>query len=155
MLGEAEKLSTKSEEASIGDFSCYVTIINRTNTTLTLTSQQNDCGSYNPAVLPPQISAQGGQVFFALKGGLAGGTEGTVTYSVLGKGKLITFSYSCPPVSDNNISVPFNQSSFTVNYYGTNQTINWNPDGSNWGPANNFPTRGHPLFVLFVVNELQ
>ncbi len=135
------------------DFSVYVTIMNRSNSNLQLISQKNPYGHYNPTNLPPTISKQVGQIFFSLQGNLLSGSEGSVTYSVVGEGKLITFAYQCPQVSDNNVSVPLNQTDFTVNYYGTNQIINWNPDASNWGPANNFPLRGHPLSILFFVSE--
>ena len=137
------------------DFSVYVTIMNQTNSDLQLISQKNSYGQYNPTNLPPSISKQVGQIFFTLQGNWLTGSEGSVTYSVVGEGKSITFAYQCPRVSDNSISVTLNQTDFTVNYYGTNKIINWNPDGLNWVPVNNFPPRGHPLSVLFVVSELQ
>jgi hypothetical protein len=144
---------TQTNAVSI-DFSSYVTIMNRTNSDLKLISPTEPYdGTYNPAVLPQSISKQVGQIFFTLTGGLSTGSEGSVTYSVVGNGKLITFAYQCPQVSDNKISVPLNQTDFTVNFYGTNQIINWNPVGSNWGQPHVFPKRGHPLSILFVVSE--
>src|SRR4051794_8798093 len=131
------------------DFSCYVTIMNQSGVTLTIQSNTNPHGTYNPPALPPSIDGKQ-QAFFALQGGVeSDGSEGSVTYSVSSGGaeRNITLCYSCPLVSDNGISVT-NASELSVNYYGTNEAIEWNPNGKNWGPPNNFPTGGHPLYVL-------
>lgn len=135
------------------DFSCYITIKNLTNKSFSFVSYTEDKGTYNPRTLPSQIESQVGQIFFTLGGDLSSGSKGSVTYSA--SGKQITFDYKCPLIDDNLISVCLNQTNFIVTYYGTNQFIVWNPDGSNWGPQNNFPHQGHPLNILFVIKELQ
>ena len=136
------------------DFSCYVTIKNLTNKSFSLVSYNEEEGTYNPRPLPPEIKSQVGQIFFTLSGDFSSdGSKGSVTYS--SSGKQITFDYKCPSIYDNVISVSLNQTEFIITYYGTNQFIVWNPDGSNWGLPNNFPPRRHPLNILFVVKELQ
>jgi len=134
------------------DFSCYITIKNLTNKLFSLVSCTSDRGIYNPQFLPPEIQSQGGQIFFTLSGDFSTGSGGSVTYST--GGKQINFVYQCPSIYKNFISVSLNQTEFIVTYYGANQFIVWNPDGSDWGPPNNFPHRGHPLNILFVVKEL-
>ena len=132
------------------DYSVYVTIINRLNNTFSLVNQINNFGVYNPTNLPPYIPSQN-QIFFSLIGSIITGSEGSVTYKVEGTGRFITFAFQCPQVSDNNLSIHLNQTNFNISYYGTNQPIQWNPNGGNWGPPNNFPKEGEPLYALFVI----
>ena len=134
------------------DYSVYITIINRLNNDFSLVNQINNYGIYNPTNVPPYIPSKS-QIFFSLIGSIITGSEGLITYKVEGTGQLITFAFQCPQVSDNALSIPLNQTDFDVSYYGTNQPIQWNPSGINWGPANNFPKRGHPLYALFVVSH--
>lgn len=133
------------------DFSVYVTIINKVTNNLGIISQDNKYGIYNPTTLPPNILSQN-QIFFSLQGDITTGTQGSVTYED-GIGKRITFAFQCPQVSDNSLSIPLDQTDFNLSYYGTNQPIQWNPNGENWGPVNNFPNRGHPLYALFVIES--
>ena len=135
------------------DFSVYVTIINKVTNELRLISQENNSGTYNPTILPISILSQN-QIFFSLQGSIIRGSQGSVTYEVVGKEQQhITFGFKCPLFSDNTLSIPLNQTDFNVSYYGTNQPIQWSPNRANWGPANNFSHRGHPLYALLVIDE--
>jgi len=138
-------------------FSCYVTIMNRTSSPLRLNGYQPDQSSFNPSPPPSDLAAANGQVFFSVDGvGGRNGSGGTVTYDAvsLSGSRSITFSFSCQAASGNVVAVPLNQTPYYIDYYGTTQITVWNPDGSNWGPPNNYPLKGHPLNVLFVVSEL-
>lgn len=136
------------------DFSVYVTIMNKVTNDFRIVSQNNNYGTYNPTTLPTNILSHN-QIFFSLKGDIATGSEGSVTYEVDGTRQRITFAFQCPQVSNNALSIPLNQTNFDVSYYGTNQPIQWNPNGTNWGASNNFPNRGHPLYALFVITTLR
>ncbi len=144
-------MDNTSDKFSSDDFSVYVTIMNQSQNIFNIVAQNNSFGTFNPVTLPPLIQAKN-QIFFSLTGTLWQGSEGSVTYEV-GEGKRITFAFQCPPISNNDLSIPLNQTNFKVDYYGTNQPIQWNPHGGNWGAVNNFPTRGHPLYALFVINS--
>lgn len=133
------------------DFSCYVTVMNRSTRTLTCTDYTNPDGDYT--TVPQSNIASSNQAYFVLNGGIdSDGSSGTVSFQV-GDGGSLTFSFQCPLEEDNNISVPvITSGDVTVNYYGTNEIIDWDPNGSNWGPPENYPAEGHPLSVLFVVS---
>ncbi|MEH2461297.1 hypothetical protein [Nostoc sp.] len=132
------------------DFSVYVTIMNKLTNGFRIVNQNNNYGTYNPTNLPRYI-IYNNQIFFSFKGDIATRSEGSVTYEVEGTGKRITFAFKCPEFSDNALSIPLNETNFDVSYYGTNQPIQWNPNDTNWGPSNNFPNKGHPLYALFVI----
>jgi hypothetical protein len=133
------------------DYSVYVTIMNQVSNILSFDGKTNKYGTYNPINLPPYIQSNN-EIYFILQGDLFTGSEGSVTYDVDGKGQKITFAFQCPQVSDNALSIPLNQTNFHITYYGgTDQPIQWNPNGTNWGQPNNFPKRGHPLYALFVI----
>ncbi|NET55439.1 MAG: hypothetical protein F6K47_04380 [Symploca sp. SIO2E6] len=132
------------------DYSVYVTIMNKINNSFQLVSQQSSHGTFNPLNLPPWI-AGGSQISFNLDGTILTGSDGVVTYSA--SGKNISFAFQCPRYEDNALFIPLNQTSYRITYYGQNKYVQWDPSGSNWGPPNNFPLRGHPLYALFVVED--
>lgn len=132
------------------DFSVYITIMNESHRIFNVTRQNNIYGSFSPEILPPIIEGQS-QISFNLNGDIFTGAEGSVTYAIDGIGQCITFAFQCPQISNNSLSVPLNQTDFDISFYGVNQPIQWNPDRTNWGPENNFPFRGHPLYALFVI----
>jgi len=135
------------------DYSCYVMIMNQSTSDVAINSASDAHGAYNPPNLPSQVVQQ---VFFALVGGVeSDGSDGSVGLAISGgnTGGLITFRYRCPLVDDNQVSVPKNSTALFAEYYGTNEPIEWDPNGSNWGPANNAPSGGHPLYVLFVLSD--
>lgn len=123
-------------------------------TDLTLSAQKSVHGEYNPFNIQELIKKQTGQAYFALEGSAFYGSEGSATYFDISQGKPIEFIYECPIFSSNNVG-KINNTVLSVNFYATNKNIQWNPDGSNWGPPNNFPLNGHPLYILFVVSSLQ
>lgn len=132
--------------------SVYVTIMNKLTNNLSLVKQTNNHGTYNPTNLPPGINSNG-QIYFILEGDITTGSKGSVTYQVDGTDQRITFAFKCPRYFDNDLSIPLKQTEpdVRVSYYGRNQPIQWNPYGTNWGPPNNFPKRGSPLYALFVI----
>lgn len=137
-------------EAISTDFSIYVTIMNKVTHDFVIVSQSNHNGTYDQT-LPMRI-IQNSQVSFTLGGNIVTGSEGTVTYEIEATENRITFAFKCPRISDNALSIPLNQTNCEVIYYGSNQFIEWNPNGRNWGPPNYCPKRGHPLCALFVIS---
>lgn len=148
---DTESIDTESSNSIFGDYSVYMTIMNKTSQSFDICSQNNSYGNFNPVTVAPLIQPQG-QVFFSLEGDLWTGSKGLVTYDDA-FGKRFTFAFQCPQVSKNDLSVPLNQTDLNITYYGINQPIQWDPNGGNWGPANNFPNKGHPLYALFVIDS--
>ncbi|NEQ35967.1 MAG: hypothetical protein F6K40_06580 [Okeania sp. SIO3I5] len=126
--------------------------MNQVTNDFIIVSQSNNHGTYNPQSLPTTIIHKD-QISFTLQGSILTGSEGKVTYEEEGTGKRITFAFKCPRIDNNSLSIPLNNTSCDITYYGSNQFIEWNPHGTNWGPSNNFPKRGHPLHALFVISS--
>lgn len=135
--------------ASVGDFSCYVTVLNRSAALLAQMTSALDSGEFTTR--PADSILPGHEAYFMAEASDSGGPEGTVTYQVEGGG-TITLRFACPYLEDNDLGVPTNNSRLGVSRYGALGYVQWGPNGENWGTENNFPLRGHPLSVLFVID---
>ena len=135
------------------NFSCHVTILSKTSIYYSLFAKNNVNGSFNPSNLEAIITPYS-QISFSPIGDINSiGSSGTATYQT-STSKHITFAFACPLITDNSLSIPLDQTEYDIIYYGRNQYTNWDLSGTNWGQPNNFPTRGYPLYALFVINQV-
>jgi hypothetical protein len=121
------------------DYSCYVTIVNKTNQTLILDSQTVIHGSYKTS--PPGVISGGQSITFQLQGSNIGpigyGGQGECKYKYVSGGNTFWyhFTYSCPHLSNSN--------SATVDTSPTNLPVTAIP--------NPIPTGGHPVRIQFIL----
>ncbi len=123
------------------DYSCYVTITNKTSNPLERVTQQADHGYY--VTYPPAAIAPGATGRFWLQDlPDAFGAEGAATYAPAVGGQQLKFVFGCPTLAFQNYAS--GGSSFVANSGSA-------PDSST--PANSVPPYGHPLFADFTVDD--
>ena len=127
------------------DYSCYVTVENKSDATLILEPRtiKNNWGYFS--VIPPDKIAPKTSVKFWIQDspGIAGG-DGEVTYRDESSARKYHLNFACTTVN-----VPFNRNSCggTDEFYSKAGSIH-----NKWGGRNKVAEKGHPLFVKFVVN---
>jgi UDP-2,3-diacylglucosamine pyrophosphatase LpxH len=123
------------------DYSCYVTITNKTSNLLERAAQTVDRGFY--VTYPPATIAPGATGRFWLQD-LPDifGSEGSTTYALGAGGNQLQFVYGCPT------GVIQNYASGGSSFVASSGSV---PDPST--PKNSVPPYGHPLFVDFTVEE--
>ena len=123
------------------DYSCYVTITNKTSNALERVTQTVDHGFY--ATYPPATVAPGATGRFWLQDPPdLSGAEGGTTYASAVGGRQLNFVYGCPMGVFQNYAT--GGSSFVASSGST-------PDAST--PPNSVPPYCHPLFVDFTVDD--
>jgi UDP-2,3-diacylglucosamine pyrophosphatase LpxH len=126
--------------APFSDFSCYVTIANKTTGNLERVSASADAGYY--VTQPPDTIAAGTTARFWLQDfpGLQG-AEGAAVYEPAGEGNQLRFVYGCPFLF------------IYPNYAGGSPFVanSTTPPGPSQ-PENTVPASGHPLFLDFRVD---
>jgi hypothetical protein len=136
---------------------CYVTIKNQSNYYLYNAEIVQNCGKYtvNPQTNMDPASEQ----YFVMKGRVAAakGCDGSVSYEVgdTGMGK-VTFYYACPYTHDNEASTESSSPVIMLNFYsqiGELTADDWGDNPDNWGQEGQVPLRGHPLSILFVIQD--
>jgi hypothetical protein len=139
-VGQCDAPPDQLVYAPFSDFSCYVTIKNETSDELDRDTASVDNGfyvSYPPATVPAGAT---GRFWLQDLAGLHG-SEGASTYSPVGGGAALSFTYGCPfGVFPNYAS---GGSSFVASS-GSPPTAAI--------PINAVPSLGHPLFVDFLVS---
>jgi hypothetical protein len=135
----------------IMDYSCYITIMNKSTIAMQSITYSVSAGQYT--TLPPTSIDAGQQPYFILQGDEFSGSAGSVTLQVDGGG-TVTVAFSCPRLESNSAEVTqLTASSVVVQNYGAIGFIDWDPDGGNWPTENNIPPAGHPLSALFVIQS--
>jgi hypothetical protein len=123
----------------MADFSCYVTIVNQTNSSMTLSGTPVDThGVY--VTSPASEIAAGSSTSFQLQqtNALSPGPQGACTYAATdnsGRTGSIVFSYACPLT--------------TTNY--ANAVLSGNTAVTLQMIPNPLPEYGHPVNVQFTV----
>jgi hypothetical protein len=133
----------------MSNFSCYITIINKSSVDFINGSSGQSWGEY--ASRPTTNLAKGAQTSFRLKdsSGPAGST-GWAKYEV-GEG-VLQFNYDCPYGDHSNIlSFDNGGTGLIINLYGTNSegyttSIPSDKEGQ-------YPSNGHPLSGVFIVTD--
>jgi hypothetical protein len=120
------------------DFSCYVTIENRTPHALSLIEPLPAASAGRWIVPPPAeiVPGERGRAWLQDKLGVAG-SGGRCAYSSPAAGTVYDFAFRCPTVSPNRAAGP---AAFHVR-----------TAGGDWHPPNVVPRAGHPMEVRFEV----
>ena len=138
---------------------CYVTIWNKSTKALTNAAVEAQWGKY--PTLPVTNQSAGTWQSFLMQGraGAVAGCEGSVTYQVTyepGYGSA-KFYYTCPYSGDNKAIPTNNAVGIKLSVYAQISSIcgesGWGTDSSKWGTEGQVPLDGHPLAVLFVVED--
>jgi UDP-2,3-diacylglucosamine pyrophosphatase LpxH len=121
------------------DYSCYVSILNNSSSTLSKTGGETEVHGYY-VVPPPQTISPGNRAQFWIHDfpGVEG-AGGNVSYTDQANGKTTTFKYACPLIMNNNCGPkPFQ-----------------NKSGSGDWSADQVVGRGHPYFVNFFIKPAE
>ncbi|KYK37063.1 MAG: hypothetical protein HXS48_07200 [Theionarchaea archaeon] len=136
---------------------CYVTMKNQSTYSLYNADIVQNCGKYT--IKPETNMDQESQQYFVMKGraDAAMGCDGSVAYEVgdIGMG-IVTFYYACPYTHDNKASTECSSPVVMLSLYAQIGELNaedWGDDPSKWGKEGQVPLRGHPLSVLFVIQD--
>lgn len=136
---------------------CNVTIYNRSSQRLLNADVETNWGKYTTD--PITNMTAGTSSSFVMKGrdSSPSGCEGSVEYDVgdLGLGS-VKFFYNCPVDGDNQATPTSNSPVVILSVYSNTEEVwTWNLENeSTWGKEGQVPNDGHPLNILFVVDDL-
>ena len=138
----------------MSDYSCYITIYNKSSVELTDVYYGSSFGSYESH--PPSNISTGKMISFHLadKAGPNGAT-GWTKYNC-GQG-VIQFNYDCPfwQGAPNVLSFDNGSTTLKVHVYGNNNIdFKWSQSEDSWGPEGQYPSHGYPLSGLFVLLDI-
>ena len=136
----------------MADFSCYVVIDNKSSVDIQIRSEFIKWGRWEPE---PESAIRAGSAMYCRLEDKAGpgGSEGQVEYQ-FADGGTILFYFECPFRLDNEVKVT-NESARIVDVYAKSEVAyksleDWS---GHKGTKGNIPYKGHPLSVLFVVQD--
>lgn len=153
-----DELSTQ-DELKARSYGCYVTIKNRSAQDLLHVRYGKTTGRY--AKKPTSEIASGRECSFHLEGSGSWinpeGSEATITYDVsddVGLG-TVDFYYTDPYLGPNKAEAPTVSPVIKTSVYAQEGTkTNWGDDPSKWGKEGQVPVDGHPIAILFVVDDI-
>lgn len=147
----------------------YVTILNLSKTPLTNGDGFVTAGTWE-AELPHNIANEGAWAAGSVRDSDGPtGTTGGFNYHMGYGDKVPKLSgrFNCPVgvigPSDNSASLYADKAKFKLSLYAVSNTYRakigatadgcWSLDRCNWGPENHVPQSGHPLSVLYVIED--
>ena len=133
----------------MGNFSCFVTLVNNTSYDLTLAGSTADNGSFS--LLPQEIPAgQTGTIELDDPPIIPEGSQGSCLYQVGGQQVFVNMSFS-DPYSGSNTASGYISGSGPVNEVSLSfEGASENPSG--WQPGG-VPSGGHPVFVNYTLQQ--
>jgi hypothetical protein len=155
-LQRVEMTKEKIQRVMNEYFTCYVTVKNLSSYNLYNGMYEADWGKYT---VQPLTNLQAGREHTFIMTGRqwsSSGCEGALTYQVGEQGMGNIKLYFACPFSDDNKGVPTcNAMDVKLSVFGNiaaNHSWGYNP--AEWGEEGQVPTDGHPLSLLFVVENI-
>ncbi len=138
---------------------CRVTIWNNSSQVLANADIVKSWGKYPKKPITNQAAHTWQDFEMQGRSGAISGCEGSVTYQVSYEPGLgsVKFYYTCPYSGDNEAVPTNNAVGLKLRVYAQISEkcgeSGWGTDSSKWGKEGQVPLDGHPLAVLFVVDD--